>query len=69
LGGTSFGYYIVAYYVYNVCVQFYQRHVQMSKALLCISVASMIGCILFVQFLYEIWEDKDKKNKKSDFYY
>jgi len=59
----------VAYYVDNVFVQFFQRYIQMSKALLCISVASMIGCILFVQFLYEIWEDKDKKNEKGDFYY
>lgn len=42
----------------------------MSKALLFISVASMIGCILFAQFMYEVWEDKEKKKRdKRNFWY
>ncbi len=38
----------------------------MSKALLFISVASMIGCILFAQFMYEIWDEKYKRKRDKD---
>jgi len=59
----------VAYYVGNDFVEFFQRYVQMSKALVCLTLAIVVGGILFCQFLYEIWDEKDKKNKKGDFYY
>ena len=44
----------------------------MSKALIVLTISSVIGLVLFCQFLYEIWdkefEDRDK-HKKGDFWY
>ena len=42
----------------------------MSLTYTILGVISMIGLILFSQFMYEIWEDKEKRKKdKGDFWY
>ena len=41
----------------------------MTKAFVCLTVISVVGGILFCQFMYEIWDNKNKKRKKGDFYY
>ena len=42
----------------------------MSTAFVCLTVISVVGGILFCQFLMEIWEDKEKRKRdKGDFWY
>ena len=41
----------------------------MNLAFTIIGVTSMIGLILFSQFMYEIWKEKEDKRKKDDFKY
>jgi len=42
----------------------------MSKAFVFLSLISVVGGILFVQFMYEIWDKKEKERKnKGDFWY
>ena len=58
----------MAYYVaYIFVLLFYSR--KMNLAFTIIGVASMIGLILFSQFMYEIWEEKEDKKKREDFKY
>jgi len=41
----------------------------MSKALVVLTISSVIGLVLFCQFLYEIWDKKEKQRRKDDFWY
>ena len=41
----------------------------MSIAELVLTTVSMIGLILFSQFLYENWKEKEDKRNKGDFHY
>jgi hypothetical protein len=38
----------------------------MDKALVCLTVATVVGGILFVQFLMEIWREKEKRRSKRN---
>ena len=38
----------------------------MSKALVCLTVATVVGGILFCQFLYEIWDEKAKRKARKN---
>ena len=42
----------------------------MNAAFVCLTVISVVGGILFCQFMFEIWEDKEKRKRgKGDFWY
>jgi len=71
--GATLDYYNVAHYGIYIFVSLYQSIFwKMSKALIVLTISSVIGLVLFCQFLYEIWdkefEDRDKHNK-GDFWY
>ena len=38
----------------------------MSKAVVCLTIATVVGGILFCQFLMEIWEEKEKNRTRSN---
>ena len=38
----------------------------MDKAFVCLTVASVVGGILFCQFLMEIWEEKEKRRSRRN---
>ena len=38
----------------------------MSKALVCLTIATVVGGILFIQFMYEIWDDKAKRKARKN---
>jgi uncharacterized membrane protein YuzA (DUF378 family) len=59
----------VAYYVaYIFVLLLYSREMNLTYTI--IGVASMIGLILFLQFMYEIWDKKHQdRQRKDDLWY
>ena len=41
----------------------------MSKAVVCLTIATVVGGILFIQFLMEIWDKDFEDRNKGDFHY
>jgi len=38
----------------------------MSKAAVCLIIATVVGGILLVQFLMEIWEEKERRRSRNN---